>query len=123
MTRNQPSRLGEPLTNRENQIITALADGLTNKKIAEHLDITPLTVKSHLHRIGRKLGTGDRAGIVAAAVRSGLLDIAGTSGSAGIVQRPGRPVVCACKRCQQDLASGVGMAARIAGMRLRGSAV
>ena len=36
-------------------------------------DLSALTVKSHLARIARKLGTGDRAGMVAVALRTGII--------------------------------------------------
>ncbi len=37
------------------------------------LSLSALTVKSHLSRIGRKLGTGDRAQMVALAMRAGVI--------------------------------------------------
>lgn len=59
------------LTDREVQIIRYTADGESNMEIATRLGLSPLTVKSHLARIGRRLGTGDRAQIVLLALRSG----------------------------------------------------
>ena len=50
-----------------------VADGRSNKWIAEHLSLSALTVKSHLSRISRKLGTGDRSHQVAVAIRAGML--------------------------------------------------
>jgi len=41
--------------------------------IGDELGLSALTVKSHLARISRKLGTGDRAELVAIALRAGLL--------------------------------------------------
>lgn len=64
---------GTPLTDREVSVLKLVADGLTNVEIGTELGIVPLSVKSHLARIGRKLGTGDRTQMVAAAMRSDLL--------------------------------------------------
>jgi len=61
------------LTQREIEVLEYVADGRTNKWIGESLSLSSLTVKSHLARIGRKLGTGDRAQMVAVAMRAGAL--------------------------------------------------
>lgn len=61
------------LTPREIEVLEYVADGRTNKWIGESLSLSSLTVKSHLARIGRKLGTGDRAQMVAVAMRAGAL--------------------------------------------------
>jgi DNA-binding CsgD family transcriptional regulator len=46
---------------------------MSNREIAEKLALSPLTVKSHLGRIARKLGVGDRAHIVALACRGQVI--------------------------------------------------
>ena len=61
------------LSHREVQVLQAVADGHTNNEIGELLGVSGLTVKSHLARIGRKTGTGDRAEMVASAMRAGLV--------------------------------------------------
>lgn len=61
------------LTERELTVLALVADGRSNKLVGEALDLSALTVKSHLSRIARKLGTGDRAAMVAVALRRGLL--------------------------------------------------
>jgi len=61
------------LSARELQIVRLVADGRSNKDIAVDLSLSALTVKNHLARIGRKMGTGDRANIVAIACRGGLI--------------------------------------------------
>ena len=48
-----------------------VCDGKSNKEIGDLLGLSALTVKSHLARIARKLGTGDRAEMVALAMRAG----------------------------------------------------
>lgn len=69
------SRSGVPdeLSNREIEVIQLVAEGNSNREIGEDLGLSALTVKSHLARIARKLGTGDRAEMVALAMRGGLL--------------------------------------------------
>ena len=67
-----PARLGR-LTPRELEVLRLVADGRSNKWIAQALSLSALTVKSHLSRISRKLGTGDRSHQVAIAMRAGVL--------------------------------------------------
>jgi DNA-binding NarL/FixJ family response regulator len=55
-------RLG--LTRREQQLIPLIAEGLTNKEIANHFCLSEQTVKNHLYRMKHKVGAGDRLGIV-----------------------------------------------------------
>ncbi|NHD17436.1 MULTISPECIES: response regulator [Actinopolyspora] len=61
------------LSAREIEVLQLVADGRSNKEIGETLNLSALTVKSHLSRIGRKLGTGDRAQMVALAMRAGVI--------------------------------------------------
>jgi DNA-binding NarL/FixJ family response regulator len=56
------ARLG--LTRREQQLIPMIAQGLTNKEIAGHLNLSEQTVKNHVHRILRKVGSDDRLDVV-----------------------------------------------------------
>jgi two-component system, NarL family, nitrate/nitrite response regulator NarL len=63
----------EPLTAREQQVAQLLAGGLTNKEIAQRLNITGHTVKFHLNGILRKLGVSTRTEAVVQAARLGLL--------------------------------------------------
>jgi len=58
---------------REVGVLRLVADGRTNREIGEALSLSALTVKSHLARISRKVGTGDRAEMVAFAIRHELL--------------------------------------------------
>ncbi len=76
--RANPSAVAIPatihdLSSREVEVIRLVADGRSNKWIGEQLSLSALTVKSHLARIGRKLGTGDRAHMVALAMRAGVI--------------------------------------------------
>ena len=61
------------LSAREVDILRLVAEGHTNKEIGDVVDLSALTVKSHLARIARKLGTGDRAHMVALGIRSGVI--------------------------------------------------
>ncbi|AEI12005.1 transcriptional regulator, LuxR family [Cellulomonas gilvus ATCC 13127] len=62
------------LTGRELSVLRLVAQGRSNRLIGEELGLSALTVKSHLARISRKFGTGDRAHLVAMSFRGGLLD-------------------------------------------------
>ena len=50
-----------PLTDREREIVTLAASGLTNRQIAERLTVSVRTVEGHLYRAGAKLGVHDRS--------------------------------------------------------------
>lgn len=63
----------EALTDREREILVLVARGLSNADIAEHLVISPATVKTHLARIMQKLDAHDRAGLVIYAYENGLV--------------------------------------------------
>jgi two-component system, NarL family, response regulator DegU len=62
-----------PLTQRERQILTYIADGNTNKQIANILNISEQTIKNHVSAILRKLNANDRAHAVVLAIRRGLI--------------------------------------------------
>ncbi len=64
----------EQLTDRENEVLRAMARGLTNGEIAEELIVGLATVKSHVGSIFMKLGTRDRAGAIVYAYQHGLVD-------------------------------------------------
>ncbi|MFF9566316.1 response regulator [Streptomyces sp. NPDC014685] len=71
-----PSRAARPLplSDRELQVVRALARGRTNQEIAAELFISLSTVKSHLSAIQTKLGARNRVGIVTWAWENGLVD-------------------------------------------------
>ncbi|MFJ8106006.1 response regulator transcription factor [Streptomyces sp. NPDC096132] len=64
------------LSGREVEVVRLLAEGLSNRAIAEALFLSEATVKTHLVRVYRKLGADNRAAAVSEAVRRGLLDLA-----------------------------------------------
>jgi DNA-binding NarL/FixJ family response regulator len=63
----------ERLTDREREVVKAVARGASNTEIAQGLFIGPATVKSHVSSILTKLGLRDRAQIVVFAYESGLV--------------------------------------------------
>ncbi len=60
------------LTERERDVLTLLARGLTNKAMAEALSVSPNTVKRHLKAIFAKLGVHTRSAAAAKAISAGL---------------------------------------------------
>ena len=65
--------LVEPMSERELEILRLLADGLSNREIAERLVISVGTTKSHVHHILEKVGGNSRMQAVAKARELGLL--------------------------------------------------
>jgi DNA-binding CsgD family transcriptional regulator len=63
-----------PLTLREKEILVLVADGLESPEIARRLYLSPETVRTHVAHALQKVGARTRAGAVAKAVRSGLID-------------------------------------------------
>jgi HD-GYP domain-containing protein (c-di-GMP phosphodiesterase class II) len=61
------------LTGREIEVLQLLARGLSNKKIAERLVISPKTVANHVEHIYTKIGSSTRAAAALFAVQHGLL--------------------------------------------------
>jgi DNA-binding NarL/FixJ family response regulator len=67
-----PQGLGM-LTNREREVLALVAGGLSNDEIAEHLVVSPATIKTHVNRAMVKLGARDRAQLVVIAYQTGLV--------------------------------------------------
>ncbi|EMF51856.1 response regulator transcription factor [Streptomyces bottropensis] len=66
---------GAALSDREIEVVRLLALGRSNRAIAAALHLTEATIKTHLVRVYRKLGTENRASTVSEAVRRGLLEL------------------------------------------------
>jgi DNA-binding NarL/FixJ family response regulator len=65
------------VTPREREVLCLLAEGLTNRQIAERLVVSEHTVHRHVTNILRKLGLPSRTAAAAHAVRAGLLEAPG----------------------------------------------
>ncbi|QYX80566.1 response regulator transcription factor [Streptomyces akebiae] len=63
------------LTTREREVMSLAAEGHSNDEIAEKLYVSPLTVRTHVHRAMTKLGARDRAQLVVMAYQSGLVQV------------------------------------------------
>ncbi|MBR8641239.1 response regulator transcription factor [Streptomyces tuirus] len=63
----------DSLTGREREVLVQVAGGHSNDEIAERLEVSPLTVKTHVNRAMAKLGARDRAQLVVIAYESGLV--------------------------------------------------
>ena len=70
---DQPSKVGDDLTDRELEVLVILAEGLTNAEIAQQLTISTSTAKHHVRAILSKLGAANRAEAVSLAMRHDLI--------------------------------------------------
>jgi DNA-binding NarL/FixJ family response regulator len=69
------TNLAPPLTQRELEVIKALAQGMSDRQIATSLGISEKTVRNHTSNIYRKLHIFDRTQAVIYAVREGVIDV------------------------------------------------
>ncbi len=69
----------EPVSQRESEVLSLVAEGYSNKLISAELGISERTVKNHLTTTMGKLRASDRTHAVVTAVRLGWLDIHGDS--------------------------------------------
>jgi len=69
----RPSGDLERLTDREREVMSLVAEGLSNDEIAKRLFVSPATAKTHVSRAMVKLGARDRAQLVVMAYESGLV--------------------------------------------------
>jgi len=67
--------VAEALTPREVEVLELLAEGLSNKAVAERLGISDQTVKFHVASISGKLGASNRTDAVRRAARRGLITL------------------------------------------------
>jgi len=66
------TRERSPLSQREREIVSLVAQGYKNKEMAEKMFISEQTVKNHLHNIFDKLGVSDRLELALYAIHKGL---------------------------------------------------
>jgi len=64
---------GQSLTSREGEVLSLVAEGLSNQQISQRLFLSQATIKSHLVHIFTKLGVDSRTAAVAAAETRGLI--------------------------------------------------
>jgi DNA-binding NarL/FixJ family response regulator len=69
---SEPESMSE-LTAREREVLGLVAAGLTNREIAQALQLSPLTAKTHVSRILMKLGARDRVQLVVMAYQAGIV--------------------------------------------------
>ena len=67
--------VGSPITSREKEILSYVANGQSNKQIASTLDISEQTIKNHVSSILRKLNANDRTQAVVMAMRHGWISL------------------------------------------------
>jgi len=71
----EPTSSFDTLTDREREILTLVAEGYTNREIAESLFISVKTVETHKANIMEKLNLHKRAELVRYAIRKGMLQV------------------------------------------------
>jgi LuxR family maltose regulon positive regulatory protein len=72
---NPPAKrlLIDPLNERELEILRLIAQGLTNREIANHLSLSPKTIKWHAYNLYAKLGVNSRTQALASAREQSLI--------------------------------------------------
>ena len=70
----------DQLSQREKEILNLVAQGFSNKEIANRCYVSEATVKAHLRRIAEKMNVRNRAEAVATAIERGLIAITSNSG-------------------------------------------
>lgn len=71
-----PAELGEALSEREREIVSLVAQGLTNREIAVRVYLSPNTIKVHLRNIFAKTGVASRTELTMLAVKEGWVAVA-----------------------------------------------
>lgn len=69
-----PIQVDSPLSPREQEVLEALAEGLSNREIGRHLYVSEHTVRFHVRSILEKLGASSRTQAVVLGARAGLLE-------------------------------------------------
>ena len=71
--RRQQIDPADTITDREREVLAALAEGLTNAQIAKRLTVSVHTVRNHIVNLSAKLGAHSKLEVLAIAVRKGLV--------------------------------------------------
>lgn len=69
----QPVNAGKSLTNRQNQVLGLVAQGLSNKQIAYQMGVSEATVKLHINALLRSVGATNRTQAVIMAQKMGII--------------------------------------------------
>lgn len=69
----QSGDMDEPLSERQRDILRLVADGLSNREIAEHVHLSELTIKSYVEELLKQLGARNRVHAAVLATRRGWL--------------------------------------------------
>ena len=65
----------DQLSSQEERVVALVAEGKTNKEIANSLDLSEKTVKNHVRNIFHKLQVYDRTQAAILAIRKGLIEL------------------------------------------------
>lgn len=71
----QPPLPAPALTDREREVLTWLARGLSSRQVAHELDISPRTVETHRANLMNKLGVKSMAVLIQVAIREGIVAV------------------------------------------------
>jgi len=74
-TSQKPAQLGDNLTERERQVLALIAEGMTNKEIAQHLSLSYGTVRVYVSHVLAKLGVGNRTEAAKFALENNLVNL------------------------------------------------
>lgn len=94
---------GDPLSERELEVLRCVSQGAGNKQIARELFISENTVKVHLRNIYKKLGATSRTEAATEAIRQGIIDLPGAA--AGKTAAPPPPGETAAGSAPEDEAA------------------
>lgn len=72
---HKAARSEDDLSEREITVLKFMAEGKSNKEIANELNLSDKTIKNHIHHIFQKLNVTDRTKAVISAVKRGLIDL------------------------------------------------
>jgi len=73
MTAIKTAQENQKLTQREHEVLRALSQGLSNKEIARHLNVSPKTIDSHRTNLLRKMNVNTTAALRVTAMKTGVL--------------------------------------------------
>ena len=71
----KPTQVGDNLTERERQVLALIAEGMTNKEIAQQLSLSHGTVRVYVSHVLAKLGVGNRTEAARLALENNLVNI------------------------------------------------